>query len=114
MGKQKKILPKIDQEKKTAQKLFFQLPPPPPHPTPTRANEPSLSVVNGDRVHNAVDSIPCAVIPTANPSAKTSSGLLEWGSVEKSLEALAACNHYVVRNPGENSPVLISHHRPLS
>ena len=113
MGKQKKSCQRLTKKKKTAQKLFFQLPPP-PHPTPTRANEPSLSVVNGDRVHNAVNSIPCAVIPTANPSAKTSSGLLEWGSVEKSLEALAACNHYVVRNPGENSPVLISHHKPLS
>lgn len=40
------------------------------------------------------------IFPTSNPSARTSSGLLEWGSVEKSLEALGACNHYVVRNPG--------------
>ena len=32
---------------------------------------------------------------------RNSSGLLEWSSTDQALEALAACNHYVLRNPGK-------------
>lgn len=40
------------------------------------------------------------IFPATSPSPRTSSGLLEWETGEKSLEALAVCNHYVVRDPG--------------
>ena len=41
-------------------------------------------------------------------ASRSAAGLLEWNSPSQALEALAACNHYVIRDPGTVFSCLLS------
>ncbi|KAA0184109.1 Heterogeneous nuclear ribonucleoprotein L, partial [Fasciolopsis buskii] len=47
------------------------------------------------------------MVPYAKTNGRTSSGVVQWNSVDDALTALAFCNHTIIPNPDGGLPFIV-------